>query len=181
MAAAPPSLPASRVTLLVTDAEPGDAVFAGAAGPHGESSSVERHAAVRLRLAGRRRRRRRPAPGRRTRRSGSLCTPAGIRLSLSPGGQSTLAVARDLCERAEPGQVLCSGVVAGLLSGRPRLAFAAVGGVDGDGGGTAAVVELRTERGGGPISSPAELIGRQAETARLVERLQETANREAGS
>src|SRR5581483_1522424 len=96
-----------------------------------------------------------------------------------PGGSDSLAVARDLCRRAEPGQVLCSGAVAALLAGRPRLAFAAVVGPGNEGPGAGAF-ELRTEASAGPVSAPAALIGRQAETARLAERLAEAAARRGG-
>src|SRR5712692_7712431 len=38
-----------------------------------------------------------------------------------------VVMAKRLCDRAEPGQILCSDLVAGLLSGRPGFSFAALG------------------------------------------------------
>src|SRR5207247_953335 len=104
----------------------------------------------------------------------------GLHTGGLPSGDATgdgtaLPVARDLGRRAQPGQVLCSGVVARLLAGRPRLAFAPVDGGQEDAGEVTAVYELRAEAAGGEFAAPAELIGRQAESVRLVERLADAA------
>ena len=52
--------------------------------------------------------------------AGGLPAPGGA------GDRSAVAVTGELGLRARPGQVLCSGVVARLLAGRPRLAFVPV-------------------------------------------------------
>jgi predicted ATPase/class 3 adenylate cyclase len=91
------------------------------------------------------------------------------------GQETDVALARRLSGHAAGGQVICSGIVARLLAGRPRLAFvplpAEVGGRhDPDG-----AFELRTDAGGGPFSPPTTLIGRQAEVGQLLERIEQAA------
>jgi len=83
------------------------------------------------------------------------------------GAEHVLTAARGLHQQAEPGQVVCSDVVTGLLAGRPRFAFASLR--------DTGAFELRTPTTGGPFSAPAVLIGRDSEMNRLVERLDEAA------
>ncbi|HEV7864322.1 MAG TPA: AAA family ATPase, partial [Acidimicrobiia bacterium] len=90
-----------------------------------------------------------------------------------------MALTRGLALRAGPGQVLCSGVVARLLAGRPRLAFLPVDGGPAEAGDPAAVYELRAEAAG-TFSAPPVLIGRRTERARLLERLGEAATGRGG-
>jgi hypothetical protein len=99
---------------------------------------------------------------------------AGELPSARNGDEGALPLSRQLARRAEPGQVLCSAVVARLLAGRPRLSFTPLDGAHDDAGDESAH-ELRSEATGGVFDAPAELIGRQAEGMRLRKRLSEAA------
>jgi class 3 adenylate cyclase len=173
------SAPLRLVTLLTAEGDGRTAdVLTEAAGEHGEivafdggtavafaSAADAVAAAVRLQAA---------EPGLRLGvHAGGLPATGGA------GDGSTLAMASALALRAEPGQVLCSGPVARLLAGRPRLAFVPVDGGPAEAGDPAAVYELRAEAAG-PFSAPPLLVGRRSERTRLVERLGEAASGRGG-
>ena len=181
-AAAPEAPPAAGpvvsdrfVALLVAEGDsPSDDVLGHVAGEHGEIVTVDGGMAVAFVSAA-------DAVAAAVRLQGA---EPSLRLGLHVGEQRSgtesgdggaVAVARDLGRRARPGQVLCSGVVARLLAGRPRLAFAAVDGGHEEAGDAAATYELRPEAVGGPFVRPAALIGRQTESVRLLKRLGEAA------
>ncbi|HZQ77762.1 MAG TPA: AAA family ATPase [Acidimicrobiia bacterium] len=103
----------------------------------------------------------------------------GLPADGGPGDGGALAMSSALARRAEPGQVLCSGLVARLLAGRPRLAFVPVEGGRVEAGDPDAVYELRAEAAGA-FSAPPVLIGRRTERARLLARLGEAATGRGG-
>lgn len=86
-----------------------------------------------------------------------------------------VVVARRLCDRAEAGQILCSSLVAGLLSGRQAFRFRDCGRLELKGiAEPVAACEVLYE-----VDRPAALlvhvpfVGRAAEVARLSQKLQE--------
>ncbi len=93
-----------------------------------------------------------------------------------------VVTAKRLCDRAEAGQILCSDLVAGLLSGRPGFAFAAVGELELKGlPQPVATYEVRYETDAArTFAADAPLVGREAELARLTERLQGAAGGRGG-
>ncbi|HEX6382153.1 MAG TPA: AAA family ATPase, partial [Acidimicrobiia bacterium] len=105
---------------------------------------------------------------------------AAVLLSGGMAGQeAAVSVARRLCGRASAGQAVCSGIVARLLAGRPRLAFVPLPAESGRHEPDDAF-ELRADAGGGPFSPPADLIGREHEVGRLLERVEQTAAGQGG-
>jgi predicted ATPase/class 3 adenylate cyclase len=180
--APPPDVPTvaqHRLTLLVTDGNGSHAaVLDEAAGQWGEVISTDDGAVVAFdspadAVAG----------ALRARRSEGTVR-IGIHAGFDrPGGhngeQRAVSVARELCRRGQPGQVVCSEVVTRLLAGRPKLAFAPYDGAGGESPGPVAY-ELRTGMKAGPISAPDTLIGRQAETTRLLQRLRDAAAGQGG-
>jgi predicted ATPase/serine/threonine protein kinase/class 3 adenylate cyclase len=102
----------------------------------------------------------------------------GLHAGESPASAATddgspADIARRLFDRAEPGQVVCSGVVARLLAGRPRLAFTALRPSAGDAPEPDGAFELCTETGGGSFPAPTAVIGRQADTSRVLQRIEQ--------
>jgi class 3 adenylate cyclase/tetratricopeptide (TPR) repeat protein len=93
-----------------------------------------------------------------------------------------VVMAKRLCDRAEGSQILCSDLVAGLLSGRPGFTFAAVGELELKGlPQPVAAYEVRYETGATRLlGTEAPLVGREAELARLTERLQEAGGGRGG-
>ncbi|HVW33372.1 MAG TPA: AAA family ATPase, partial [Acidimicrobiia bacterium] len=170
----PRPVPERLVTLLVAGgASLADGVLAGSVGEHGELVTVDDEIAVAFASAADAV----AAVGR------LQATEPTLRLGLHAGAVPTaggtgdgsaLSLTHELAERAEPGQVLASGVVARLLAGRPRLAFIPVNGGQAAADDPAAVYELRAEAAG-TFSAPPVLIGRRPEQARLLERLGEAA------
>ncbi|HKN90340.1 MAG TPA: AAA family ATPase, partial [Acidimicrobiia bacterium] len=171
----PPSVSHRPVTLLVVDgAAAQNGRLAEAAGGHGDIVPLDGATAVAFASAA-------------DAVSGAVRLHAAepsVRVGLHAGALSAAAdnghgdvasVARRLCDLAEPGQVVCSGVVARLLAGRPRFAFTPLPSPTGDGSEPDGAFELRTETGGGPFTPPTALIGRQTETARLLERMEQAA------
>lgn len=86
-----------------------------------------------------------------------------------------VVIARRLCEQAQAGQILASGVVVGLLAGRQAFRFSAVGALDLSGLTTpVAAYEVPYQQ-----DEPAALlthtpfVGRTAELARLGQRLKD--------
>jgi predicted ATPase/class 3 adenylate cyclase len=166
-------LPDRLVTLLVADGDGPPDVLAGAAGEHGELITVDRGIAAAFTSAA-------DAVAAAVRLQNSQPT---LRIGLHAGGlpsagngdRGGLGVAQALGRRAQPGQVLCSGVVARLLAGRPRVAFTPLNGGQEEAGDAGAAYELRVESTGGPFDAPPNLIGRQEEGVRLRKRLGEAA------
>ena len=78
------------------------------------------------------------------------------------------------------GPSLCSATVTGLLAGRPRFAFASLGSGAAGGAVGGEAYQVRFDSGEIDFSMPVALAGRQAETARLVERFQEAASGRGG-
>ena len=93
---------------------------------------------------------------------------------------SVAGIARLLGERAEPGTILCSATVTRLVAGRPRFAFASLGSAEAGGAVGGEAYQVRFDTGEVDFSMPVALAGRQAETARLVERFQEAASGRGG-
>ncbi len=93
-----------------------------------------------------------------------------------------VVTAKRLCDRAAAGQILCSDLVAGLLSGRPGFVFAAVGELDLKGlAQPIATYEVRYEvEPALPFAAEAPLVGRERELARLTERLREATGGRGG-
>ncbi len=91
------------------------------------------------------------------------------------GQEAAVVLARRLYGRAAAGQVVCSGIVARLLAGRPRLAFVPLPPEAGGRQDPDDAFELRTDAGGGPFAPPAALIGRQTEMGQLLERIEQAA------
>ena len=86
-----------------------------------------------------------------------------------------VVVARRLCDRAQPGQILCSAVVESLLAGRQAFSFRDLGPVELKG--IAALVEARevayeTDRAG-VLLTRTPFVGRGKEMARLRAKLDE--------
>ena len=91
-----------------------------------------------------------------------------------------VVMAKRLCDRAETGQILCSDLVAGLLAGRPGFNFASVGELDLKGlPAPVTAYEVRYETAQG-ITTETPLIGREAELARLTERLRQAGKGQGG-
>ena len=89
---------------------------------------------------------------------------------------TAVVVARRLCDRAEAGQILCTGTVAGLLSGRSGFAFSELGKFDLKGvPRPVAACEIEYEAGDRAVglARHAPCVGRDAELARLSRRLAE--------
>lgn len=86
-----------------------------------------------------------------------------------------VVVARRLCDRAHAGQTLCSDVVAGLLSGRPEFAFRDLGKLELKGVANAVSAFEVHDAGTAFQTLPARMpfVGREAERARLDQRLAE--------
>ena len=93
-----------------------------------------------------------------------------------------VVLAKRLCDRAGGAQILCSEVVAGLLAGRPGFTFAAVGEFELKGlPQPVAAYEVRYETESRPaVYREAPLVGREAEMARLKERLRDAASGRGG-
>ncbi|HEV8623842.1 MAG TPA: AAA family ATPase [Acidimicrobiia bacterium] len=93
-----------------------------------------------------------------------------------------VVVARRLCDRADAGQILCSDVVAGLLSGRPEFAFRDLGKLDLKGVANAVATFEVHDEDTAFRSLPARMpfVGREAEQARLDQRLAEAAGGHGG-
>jgi class 3 adenylate cyclase/tetratricopeptide (TPR) repeat protein len=93
-----------------------------------------------------------------------------------------VVMAKRLCDRAAAGQILCSDLVAGLLSGRPGFTFAAVGELELKGlPQPVAAYEVRYQLlSADPMAGATPLVGREAELARLTHRLQEAAGGRGG-
>ncbi|MGH9036717.1 MAG: ATP-binding protein [Acidimicrobiia bacterium] len=90
---------------------------------------------------------------------------------------TTVVVAKRLCDRAEPGQILCSDLVAGLLGGRPGFVFSELGQLELKGVPTAVgTLEVRYETDNAQ-ALPAQFpfVGRETELERLVGPLHEAA------
>ncbi|HZI39129.1 MAG TPA: adenylate/guanylate cyclase domain-containing protein, partial [Acidimicrobiia bacterium] len=103
----------------------------------------------------------------------------GLHAGESPAAAATeggpAEIARRLFDRAEPGQIVCSSVVARLLAGRPRFAFTALRPGAGDAPEPDGAFELCTETGAGSFPAPTTLIGRQADVSRLLQRIEQAA------
>ncbi|MGH9036387.1 MAG: ATP-binding protein, partial [Acidimicrobiia bacterium] len=85
-------------------------------------------------------------------------------------------VARRLCERARPGQIYCSDLVAGSLAGQPGFVFSDLGPLALKGVPkpvTAYEVRYEAETAEEGIASQLPLVGREAELTRLSARLAE--------
>jgi class 3 adenylate cyclase/tetratricopeptide (TPR) repeat protein len=93
-----------------------------------------------------------------------------------------VVVARRLCDRADAGQILCSDVVAGLLSGRPEFAFRDLGKLDLKGVANAVTAFEVHDEGTAFQSLPARMpfVGRDEERARLDQRLAAAAGGHGG-
>ncbi len=93
-----------------------------------------------------------------------------------------VVLAKRLCDQADARQILCSEVVAGLLAGRPGFTFAAAGEFELKGlPQPVAAYEVRYESESRPAAyREAPLVGRDAELARLTERLREAAGGRGG-
>src|SRR3990172_12827549 len=88
---------------------------------------------------------------------------------------TTVVVARRLCDRAGPGQILCSAVIESLLAGRQAFSFNDLGPLGLKG--IAAPVDARevayeTDRAGVLLTRP-PFVGRAREMARLQAKLDE--------
>jgi class 3 adenylate cyclase len=86
-----------------------------------------------------------------------------------------VAIARRLCERAEGGQILCSGLVAGLLAGQHAFSFRDRGALELKGLATpvaASEVLYRSDEPAVLLAHP-PFVGRAAELAKLTHHLQE--------
>jgi predicted ATPase/class 3 adenylate cyclase len=110
---------------------------------------------------------------------GSLPVRVGLHAGSPPTDPSdvsgtALAVAQSLCDKAEESQILCSEKVTRLLSGRPGFSFAALGQLELSGASAPmAAFEVRYEvEVDGAFAEAVPLVGREAEIARLQERLQ---------
>jgi class 3 adenylate cyclase/tetratricopeptide (TPR) repeat protein len=88
-----------------------------------------------------------------------------------------VVVARRLCDRAQPGQIVCSELVAGLLAGRAGFAFAPLGLLELKGvPQPVGALEVRYEAEAAPgLVARLPFVGRQAELSRLIARLGQTA------
>jgi class 3 adenylate cyclase/tetratricopeptide (TPR) repeat protein len=90
---------------------------------------------------------------------------------------TAVVVARRLCDRAGPGQILCSDLVAGLLAGQTAFSFVDLGAVELKGvPRPVAACEIEYEAGDGAaagLAREAPCVGRDAELARLSRRLSE--------
>ena len=175
--AASPSPPSSSrrfVTLLVTDGDTnGTAVLAEAAGEYGEILSVDGGVIAfasaadaisgSVRLHG-------IEPSRRVGLHAAALPSDGV-----VADEAAVSLARRMYDRAQAGHVVCSGIVARLLAGRPRLAFVPLPAHTVDRREPDDAFELRNDAGGGPFSTPAALIGRHTEIDRLLERIEEAA------
>jgi class 3 adenylate cyclase/tetratricopeptide (TPR) repeat protein len=87
-------------------------------------------------------------------------------------------VARRLCERARPGQIYCSDLVAGSLAGQPGFVFSDLGPLALKGVPkpvTAYEVRYEAEAAEEGIAGQLPLVGREAELTRLSARLAEAA------
>jgi class 3 adenylate cyclase/tetratricopeptide (TPR) repeat protein len=86
-----------------------------------------------------------------------------------------VVVARRLCDRAGAGQILCTDVVAGLLTGRPEFTFRDIGKLDLKGVSNAVTAFEVHAEATALRSLPARLpfVGREAERTRLDQRLAE--------
>ncbi len=93
-----------------------------------------------------------------------------------------VVMAKRLCDRAAAGQILCSDLVAGLLSGRPGFAFAAVGELELKGlPHPVAAYEVRYESdAGSPFATGVPLVGRERELGRLIARLHDVSSGRGG-
>ncbi|MEX2236481.1 MAG: AAA family ATPase [Dehalococcoidia bacterium] len=95
---------------------------------------------------------------------------------------TSVVVARRLCDRAAAGQILCSNLVTGLLSGRQAFTFNEIGTLELKGI-TALVpaseVVYESEQLLAILAHP-PFVGREGEVARLTARLQETRARRGG-
>ena len=114
--------------------------------------------------------------------------PPAVRVGLHAGespavpddaSEPAVVIARALCRRADPGQILCSDTLTRLLAGRPGFAFAAIGQLEPEVGPTAAF-EVRYEPEVAAFLKPVALIGRDAELTTLSERLQQAVRRQGG-
>jgi class 3 adenylate cyclase/tetratricopeptide (TPR) repeat protein len=86
-----------------------------------------------------------------------------------------VAIARRLCDRAQGGQILCSGLVAGLLAGQPAFSFRDCGALELKGLATpvaASEVLYRPDEPAALLAHP-PFVGRAAELAKLTHHLQE--------
>jgi len=93
-----------------------------------------------------------------------------------------VVVARRLCDRADAGQILCTDVVAGLLTGRPEFGFRDLGKLDLKGVANAVNAFEVHDEATARRSLPARLpfVGREAESARLDQRLAEAVGGRGG-
>jgi len=80
-----------------------------------------------------------------------------------------VVVARRLCDRADPGQILCSELVSGLLAGRATFTFASLGPLELKGvPHPVSALEVRYEADATPgLVARLPFVGRQDEIARL--------------
>ena len=89
-----------------------------------------------------------------------------------------VVVARRLCERGRPSQILCTDLVAGALSGQPGFVFSDLGPLELKGVPrpvTAYEVRYEAETADGGLANQLPLVGREAELGRLSARLTEAA------
>jgi class 3 adenylate cyclase/tetratricopeptide (TPR) repeat protein len=93
-----------------------------------------------------------------------------------------VVTAKRLCDRAAAGQILCSDIVAGLLAGRPGFVFASVGELELKGlPAPVPTYEVTYEAElYSPFSAEFPMVGREAELARLTERLRSAVNGRGG-
>jgi len=107
----------------------------------------------------------------------------GVRVGLNVGDAlrdesdyfgTPVVVAKRLCDRAEAGQVLCSALVAGLLSGQESFRFEDRGALELKGiAAPVAACELLFEREPRPTFTQTPFVAREAEIARLEEAFRE--------
>ncbi|MGH8973907.1 MAG: ATP-binding protein, partial [Acidimicrobiia bacterium] len=92
-----------------------------------------------------------------------------------------VVMAKRLCDRADAGQILCSDLVAGLLAGRPGFTFASVGELELKGlPAPVPTYEVRYEDAAQGLTGGTPLVGREAEMARLTDRLRRAASGQGG-
>jgi class 3 adenylate cyclase/tetratricopeptide (TPR) repeat protein len=95
-----------------------------------------------------------------------------------------VVVARRLCDRADGGQILCTGTVAGLLAGRGSLAFSDLGKIFLKGvPDPVPACEVRYDAAGSQatgLATQVPMVGRDSELTRLVARVAEAANGHGG-
>src|SRR5436190_5242559 len=88
---------------------------------------------------------------------------------------TSVVVARRLCDRAEGGQILCTGTVAGLLAGRSEFTFSELGKIFLKGvPDPVAACELRYESADSQapgLIGQSPMVGRDPELSRLLARL----------